>query len=377
MNTRNLERQFPPRGCEVCGHRETRLLHRQRFAEMSEGSLLAGYDVVTCLRCGFCHADGIPDQPAFDRYYRDMSKYEQPAGAVQPSEFDLARFRATVAKIQSLTPRTDARILEIGCATGLLLSRLKRAGFPNVAGVDPSPACGEMARRDYGVPVACGSLSDELAPPASVDLLILIGVLEHLRDLRAALTKLATMLAPGGRLFLTVPDASRYAEGEDAPFQEFSVEHINFFGPVSLANLMAAHGFRPIYTAQEQQRQNVRTVTPVLHAAFAKLPPGAARPPLAPDRETSVGLERYLAQSQRANDAVQPALEKLAAGRQPVIVWGAGAHTLRLLATSALAQANLVAIVDANPRYHGKTINGVPIVKPDHIRGTPGTILIS
>jgi len=35
-------------------------------------------------------------------------------------------------------------------------------------------------------------------------------------------------------VFITVPDASRYAAGDDAPFQEFSLEHINYFGPQSL-----------------------------------------------------------------------------------------------------------------------------------------------
>jgi SAM-dependent methyltransferase len=377
MKTTDIEHQFGHRDCEVCRAAQPRLLYRQRFAQMSEGSLLGGYNVVTCEKCGFCFADRLPDQSAFDRYYRDMSKYEQPAGPVEPSSYDLERFRGTVKKLQSFTPRADARILEIGCATGLLLSLLKDAGFTNVAGVDPSPACAEVARRQYRVPVQCASLSDDLAAPATVDLLILIGVLEHIRDLRTALAKLSAMLAPGGRVFITVPDASRYATGEDAPFQEFSVEHINFFGPSSLANLMAAHGFRTIYCEQAQQRQNVRTVTPVVHVAFELLPPGGPRPQWTPDHETAKGLEQYIAQSRRDNDAIQPALDKLVASQRSVIIWGAGAHTLRLLATSRLAQANLVAIVDSNPRYQGKTVNGVPILLPDAIRDTPGTILIS
>ncbi len=377
MKTTDIEHQFDHRTCEVCRTTQPRALYRQRFAQMSEGSLLGGYNVVTCESCGFCFADRLPDQHSFDCYYRDMSKYEQPAGPVEPSSYDLERFRSTVKKVQSFSPRTDVRILEIGCATGLLLSLLKDAGYSNVAGVDPSPVCAEVARRQYRVPVQCASLSDDLAASASVDLLLLVGVLEHIRDLRAALVKLSAMLAPGGRVFITVPDASRYASGEDAPFQEFSVEHINFFGPASLANLMAVHGFRPVFCEQAQQRQNVRTVTPVVHAAFELLPPDGPRPQWTADLEAAEGLKKYIAQSRHDNDAIQPALNKLVASQQPVIIWGAGAHTLRLLATSRLAQANLVAIVDSNPRYQGKSVNGVPILPPDAIRQTPGTILIS
>jgi predicted SAM-dependent methyltransferase len=39
------------------------------------------------------------------------------------------------------------------------------------------------------------------------------------------------ILAPTGKIYIAVPDASQYINGEDAPFQEFSIEHINFFGP--------------------------------------------------------------------------------------------------------------------------------------------------
>lgn len=376
MKPIEINSKFPQRGCEVCSGQQTKLLYAQRFVTMSEGSLLNGYDVVACDNCGFCYADHLPGQEMFDRYYRDMSKYEQPIGEVKPSTYDVERFRVTVGKIQGFLPDKQARIVEIGCATGLLLSQLKQAGYTGVAGLDPSPACSRVANEQFKVPVKCGALSDDLIPAGSVDLLILIGVMEHIRDLEIAMKKMVTMLTPGGRMFITVPDASKYAAGDDAPYQEFSLEHINYFGPQSLANLMAQYGFRCLFTEQAMQRCNVRTVTPVVHAAFEKLPAGQ-KPGWLKDDDTSRGLENYVAQSGRDNDAVQPILNRLAASQQPVIVWGAGSHTLRLLATSRLAEANLTAIVDSNPRYQGKNVNGVPIWKPDAIRGTDASILIS
>ncbi len=376
MKSIEIKNKLPQRGCEVCAGTQTKLLFPQRFVTLSEGSLLNGYDVVACEHCGFCYADHLPGQEIFDRYYRDMSKYEQPIGEVKPSTYDVERFRSTVEKIQGFLPDKRARIVEIGCATGLLLSQLKQAGYSGVAGLDPSPACSRVANEQFKVPVQCGALSDDLIPAGSVDLLVLIGVMEHIRDLEAAMKKMTAMLAPGGRMFITVPDASKYAAGDDAPYQEFSLEHINYFGPQSLANLMARYGFRRRFTEQAMQQCNVRTVTPVVHAAFEKLP-AAETLPRVKDLDTSRGLEKYVAQSAHDNDAVQPILNRLAASQQPVIVWGAGSHTLRLLATSRLAEANLTAIVDSNPRYQGKHVNGVPILKPDAIRGTDASILIS
>lgn len=377
MNTTNPQQLWPHRHCAVCQANHPRLLFPQRFVPLSEGTLLTGYDVVACEQCGFCYADHLPGQEIFDAYYRDMSKYEQPVGAGQPSPFDLDRFQETVQRIEKTIPERNLRILEIGCATGLLLAQLKRAGYANVSGLDPSPACSRAAQQLYGIKVHCGALSANLAEAGSIDLLILVGVLEHLRDLRAALEKMSGLLEKGGRLFVTVPDASRYALGEDAPFQEFSLEHINYFGPQSLTNLLAVYGYRCLWSEQALQRVNAQTLTPVLHAMFEKteVVPG----PVAwrKDPATAPGLEVYVAKSKRDHEAIQPALAELAATQEPMIIWGAGSHTLRLLATSPLAQANLSAIVDSNPRYQGKSIQGIDIVKPEAIPGIPGTILIS
>jgi len=54
--------------------RESICLFQQRFSVLSTGSLMDGYDVVICQECGFCFADNIPEQAAFDLYYREMSK---------------------------------------------------------------------------------------------------------------------------------------------------------------------------------------------------------------------------------------------------------------------------------------------------------------
>jgi SAM-dependent methyltransferase len=377
MNPTEVEQLWGHRNCEVCRGNQNQLLFRQRFVPMSTGNLLTGYDVVACGRCGFCYANFIPDQDVFDRYYRDMSKYERPTTQGKANDYDLARFQETALRIRPYLPASTSRILEIGCATGTLLALLKDAGYRQVSGLDPSPVCCQVARESIGIPMHCGTLSDNLVAAESFDFLILIGVLEHLREVSGALQKLKAMLVPGGRLFITVPDASRYSAGDDAPFQEFSLEHINFFGPRSLANLMAAHGFTTLRSEQSAVQPNFRTVTPVIHACFEKATTSSPGVALPFDGETVRGLEDYIARSDRENQAIQPRLEELASSQRPIIVWGAGCHTLRLLATSALARANIRAIVDSNPRYQDKTVNNIPILDPGVLSGFTEAILIS
>ena len=367
---------LPARLCAVCGGEDKRLLYQQRFSSFS-GGLLEGFDVVACVRCGFCFADYIPEQAAFDRYYSGMSKYEYNDQGGSESSYDLARFQAVAAFLLPYFRSPDARVLEIGCATGRLLGLIKQAGYPNVLGVDPSPACARAATALYGVPAITGTLNSMDVLPRSQDFLILAGVLEHVRDLDSALRRLSQVLTDGGRLHIAVPDASRYAEGEDAPFQEFSVEHINFFGPHSLTNLLMGYGFRRIACDQRIMTANYRNTTPVILAVFEKISGDQTNGSWSPDITTSVGLERFIAKSVEADRQIHAAISLLADEQTPIMVWGTGAHTLRLLETSRLSEARITAFIDSNVRYQDKHLRGVPILAPDAMRGRSEPILIS
>ena len=82
-------------------------------------------------------------------------------------------------------------------------------------------------------------------------------------------------------------------------------------------------------------------------------------------------------ESQEVDDRIQQTLDGILASNESIIVWGVGTHTLRLLSTSRLKDAKIVAFVDSNPRYQGKTLQGVPIVSPAELPDMPQSILIS
>lgn len=373
MRTTSIE----PRACAVCGSTQNTLLYQQAFSEISSGgSLLFGYEVVVCRHCGFCFANGIPEQKQFDSYYRDMSKYEKSERGSEQSPYEKARFQLMADAILKNLGSQQTRIFEVGCANGELLALLKKAGYENVSGIDPSPTSAEIARARYGISVSAGTLSSINSEIGSFDIIILAGVLEHVRDLNPALRQLRELLTPDGNLFITVPDASRYAEGEDAPFQEFSVEHINFFGPDSLVNLLQANGFVKTSIQQDMIESNYRTITPVIHGLF-KSSPTMPSSMLSRDKRTEIELKSYIDQSARENLQIQDKINSLVNKDQPIIVWGTGAHTLRLLATSRLGETKIKAFVDSNPRYQGKFLNNVPIISPQSLQDMPETILIS
>jgi SAM-dependent methyltransferase len=363
------------RACAVCGSREKSLLLQQRFSTLSSGSLLDGYDVVVCRVCGFGFANDVPEQAVFDQYYESMSKYENHQRSGRESEFRSARFREIVDLVRRFLPNRSTRVLEVGCATGHLLFLLKEAGYSNVVGVDPSPACAAAAGKLYGVQVVAGTIWHLSVLEQPCDLLVLVGVLEHIRDLAEALGQVRGVLCDGGLVFIEVPDATRFASRPDAPFQEFSTEHINFFSPMSLANLMGAHSFEEVHLELGEVEQNVGTISPVVSGLYRKRQGPAARPHR--DETTERGLCRYIDWSAGVDGRIRETIDRLVRERVPIVVWGVGTHTSRLMATSRLAEADIRAFVDSNPHYHGKTMNSLPILAPAELRARPEPILIS
>ncbi len=372
----NLTYQKEGRNCPVCRSEESQLLFRTRFSKISDNYLLDSYDVVACKTCGFCFADQIPNQGVFDKYYKNMSKYEESKSLSMDSQYDVKRFNQIVEFINSNIKDKNSRIVEIGCATGLLLSLLKKKGFNNLLGIDPSPSCVETIRNKYGIPSLLGTITDLSSIKAeSVDLVILVGVLEHIRDLNLALMEIRNVLRSDGKICIVVPDASQYLNGNDAPFQEFSVEHINYFGPGSLINLMISQNFSKVVIDQQVFEVNFNTFTPVILNLFKKSKEKEKQ--FKYDMGTVTNFKEYIINCYEREKSIHDKIEKINIDKKPLIIWGTGAQTLRLLANSDLSKANIIAFVDSNPKYHGKKLNDISIISPEELKNMKETILIS
>ena len=372
--TERIEReQFPPRLCPVCRSDVSKALFRQSFDHLSGVHLLDGYDVVVCEECGMGFADGLPPQSVFDEYYRDLSKYEDGEASGRQSSVVEQRLRDVAATIGPFIPSSHACILEIGCASGGLLKALQDLGFSRVAGVDPSPACVHTARTVFGIPAITASLFALPPPEEPYDFLILTGVLEHIRDLDKAVEQFQRLLQPAGRIYLEVPDASRYIASLDAPFQEFSLEHINFFSTKSLTNLMQSRGFRML-DAAPTVRPLHEVTCPCVYGVFER---HLGQIAVLRDNETEAGLRAYVQGCELGDAQVRSRIEQSIPPGGSVIVWGVGTHTLRLLAAGGLNPRQIAVFVDSNPKYRNRELRGIPVVSPEDLGRRPEPILIS
>ena len=102
---------------------------------------------------------------------------------------------------EALDLRPGLRVLELGCGTGGIATKLGTLGF-NVLAADVSDNA-LNACRNAGLAVL--DLREEWPDPQSADVVLACDVLEHVEDDGELLAKLREVLRVGGHLVATVP----------------------------------------------------------------------------------------------------------------------------------------------------------------------------
>lgn len=362
------------RACPICDSASSEVLYRQRFAQFSAGSIGDGYDVVACTTCGMVFASGLPDPGRFARYYADSSKYDLGADGAQLLPNDVARYANQAAFVASHVLDKSTPVLDVGTAAGGFLLALRDHGFTSPYGVEPSPDAVRVAREHFGLEVVVGGLEAAGSFGLQFGLISYVAVLEHVLDPREQLRAVSRLLRPGGYLFVCVPDAGGFKNHVDAPFQEFSVEHINFFTAQSLVNALGAEGY-----ALVGQRSVVLTVGtdshgPALDAIYRW--DGELRSPH-PDPSGPQYVRQYVQGCEAVEHGLRARIARMADSGERIYVWGTGTHTLHLLQTSRLAECAIEAFLDLNPHYAGTSLAGRPVVSPTDLRQADAPILVS
>src|SRR5258706_2484352 len=362
------------RPCPICKSVEVELLHTQRF-ELPDGHPLSDeYDVVVCLHCGFIFADTAVSQVDYEKFYMEHSKYEDVktgTGGIE-NPFDWKRQQETAGQISGFLQNPEAKILDVGCANGGMLKALKEIGYHVLCGIDPSPNCVENTRQ-LGVEAYQGSLFQPFHKD-NYDCVILSHTLEHVENVGGALNWIREHLKPDAFGFLETPDASRYVDCNDAPFQDFNTEHINHFSLTSLENLMCLQGFELCEGGVKTLQTSLQTQYPAVYGFWRRTEMPCA---VVKDTHLRKKLEEYIQQSKVIMDQIEVHLQAALAKSSQVIVWGTGQLAMKLLVETSLAHADILAFVDNNPINHGRILRNVPIIGPNQLNELNVPILIT
>jgi cobyrinic acid a,c-diamide synthase len=88
------------------------------------------------------------------------------------------------------------------------------------------------------------------------------------------------------------------------------------------------------------------------------------------------GFPEVYAEQLSANEGLRADVAALAGRGAPVVVWGVGQLTFKLLAMTRLADIPVRAFLDTNPAYHGMTLRGAPILPPEAVVGYTDPVLV-
>ncbi|WP_426417141.1 class I SAM-dependent methyltransferase [Aestuariirhabdus sp. LZHN29] len=148
--------------------------------------------------------------------------------------------------IESLGLPEQAKILEIGAGTGGNTAMLE--SFGRVDSIEPDARARELAADVHGAQLMPGALPDALPPSGYLyDLILLTDVLEHIKEDGRSLESLKGLLAPEGRLLLTVPALQSLWSEHDLLHH-----HFRRYSSSELTRVLEKSGF----TVYQQQYMN-------------------------------------------------------------------------------------------------------------------------
>ena len=164
--------------------------------------------------------------------------HEEVAGNSHP--IDIASRFDAIKQVKRYLPNEGGVVLEIGCSSGFFIQDLIRS-FSNaiIIGSDVvREPLYRLARELPGVPLIRFDLLQCPLPEESVDVLIMLNVLEHIRDDVEAIKKSFTLLKPGGTLILEVPAGPSLYDDYDV-----ELHHFRRYSMSELKNKLCRAGF--------------------------------------------------------------------------------------------------------------------------------------
>lgn len=210
------------------------------------------YGVRECPRCHRRALDPRPSPEALAHWYGPSYFGASTRKFVGPVEafvdlFRDGRAREAAGLLARRPPASGdrARVLDVGCGSGLFLAALAKRGF-ECHGTEFSDDTAVRARALPGLRVHTGPIDADTYAAGSFDLISVWHVLEHLGDPDELLRHCARWLRPGGALMLAVPNIDSWQARlfRGAWFHLDPPRHFFHFGPGSLGSALAAAGFR-------------------------------------------------------------------------------------------------------------------------------------
>ncbi len=221
------------------------------FAALSAKDYTVSNEVFEIWHCDDCtgrFTQKIPVVSAIGAYYQsaDYVSHSDTAKGLVNRLYHMVRSHTLQGKkqlVQQVTGKQTGQMLDVGAGTGAFTHTMQTAGW-EVTALEPDETARQNAKNKYGLDLDSSEKLFSL-PAAQFDAITMWHVLEHVHDLHGYLSQLHTLLKPGGRLLIAVPNYTSYdAAVYKTHWAAYDVpRHLYHFSPKSMELLGNAKGF--------------------------------------------------------------------------------------------------------------------------------------
>ena len=227
----------------LCGSTRTaKLFDKDRYGLKSP--------TVVCKDCGLVFTSPRPSEAFMRDFYQSDAYrvfYEEAgesdlADRLSPKYKTESFIHATSMKHLRPTAGRKPHVLEVGAGGGWNL--LPFVPSCEVTGLDYSPILCDLGRH-HGITMVQGGLERLSDLPGTFDLIIANHVIEHFFDFVGSMRAMTARLAPGGVLYVGVPDIYFY------DISQIQNAHNYYFSPATLAHYCGQAGLKVVESGKD------------------------------------------------------------------------------------------------------------------------------
>ena len=223
----------PIRECAICG-KASGATTREVWARDEY------FVALKCQKCGLVQIDPGLTPEGLGVYYATYLKHR----LEETQKFESRRIQYLLDAAFLGRYVSAGTVLDVGCSGGFFLDAIG-SGFTKV-GLEIDPEAAKFAREKFGLDVHAATLGDDPFSSGQFDVVTFRGVIEHIYEPVAALSRAADLLRPGGRVFIcATPNLNSFcAEVYREKWNLWHpIQHINIFSVDTLHRLLGPDRF--------------------------------------------------------------------------------------------------------------------------------------
>jgi SAM-dependent methyltransferase len=210
------------------------------------------HEMVRCLNCDLVYVTTPPDRIQLSEAYH-AADYDSSEEALDAAETYVSHMNEVVSKLN-----LNSRILEIGSGSGAFLYNLKKRGFTDLTGIEPSISAINSAHPEIKSHLQEGIFQVDDFQGMNYDLVCCFMTLEHVYDPREISESVNKILKKGGYFVMVVHNYRSLVNrilGRKSPI--IDIEHMQLFSKKSIRLLLNKTNYQDIQVKDLYNRYSI------------------------------------------------------------------------------------------------------------------------